>query len=387
MNILHIVPTFYPATYWGGPIYSVLGLCNALAKINEVTLRVLTTDSAGPELNDSVKMTGYPIKYPGGFDVFFCKRKWGKDISPSMLLRLWPMIRWADVVHLTSVYSSTTMPTLLICRMLGKPVAWSPRGALQRWEGSTKPLAKWAWEFVCNLLIKPGQCVLHVTSVQELIESSKRMPNAIVEIVTNGVEIPEELPERNWKLGGSLQLLYIGRLHSKKGIENLLLALNLMKNDRISLIICGTGDKVYLSGLFELVRQLGLGGSVSFRGHVEGKEKSKAFFQSDVCIVPSFTENFGMVVAEALAHGIPVIVSKGTPWQEVENISCGLWVDNSPESLVKAISSMRDKNLLEMGERGRKWMKEEFGWEAKTARFFNIYKNLISDQIKSSQLE
>jgi glycosyltransferase involved in cell wall biosynthesis len=379
MNILHIVPTFYPATYWGGPIYSVLGLCNSTAKISGVYLRVLTTDSAGPNPHDSLNVTAYPIKYPGGYDVFFCKRKWGWDISPTMLLRLWPMIRWADVVHLTSVYSLTTIPTLLICRILGKPVAWSPRGALQRWEGSTKPLAKWVWESVCNLLIKPGRCVLHVTSLQESIESSPRIPSAIVEIVPNGVEIPEELPARNWKLYGRLHLLYIGRLHQKKGIENLLHAIKIMESEEICLTICGTGDKAYASGLFELVRRLGLEGRVSFRGQVEGEEKTKAFMQADVCVVPSFSENFGMVVAEAMAHGVPVIVSKGTPWPEVENLDCGLWVDNNSESLVKAIFCIRDKALLEMGERGRKWMKEEFGWEAIAGRFFDVYKKLISE--------
>jgi glycosyltransferase involved in cell wall biosynthesis len=276
---------------------------------------------------------------------------------------------------------------LLICRLLGKPVVWSPRGALQRWEGSTKPLAKWAWEWVCNSLIKPGRCILHVTSLQEANDSIARIPNAAVEIVPNGVDIPEALPQRDWLLGGWLHLLYIGRLHPKKGIENLLYALKTMQNENISLKICGTGDESYSSSLFDLVCRLGLEELVSFQGHVDGAEKKKAFMQADVCVVPSFTENFGMVVAEALAHGVPVIVSKGTPWSEVKARDCGLWVENSPESLAEAICYIRSKALPEMGSRGRKWMKEEFDWASVAVRTLNIYKKMIRGQLKNYEVE
>src|SRR5437867_6880662 len=151
VRLLHIIPAYYPATYWGGPIYSVYGLCNALAKTPGVSLRVLTTDTAGPSRSDSVEVTGVPMRYPGGYEVFVCRRRWAASVSPGMLLRLWPMIRWADVVHLTAVYSPPTIPTLLISRLLGKPLVWSPRGALQRWEGSTRVMSKALWEWVCRV--------------------------------------------------------------------------------------------------------------------------------------------------------------------------------------------------------------------------------------------
>src|SRR5215467_15665864 len=114
LKLLQITPAFYPATYWGGPIYSVYGLCNALAKNAEVELRVLTTDTAGPQLSESVDVTGFPMNYPPGYEVFFCHRQWGASYSTEMFRRLWSMIRWADVVHLTGVYSPPTIPTLLL---------------------------------------------------------------------------------------------------------------------------------------------------------------------------------------------------------------------------------------------------------------------------------
>ena len=380
MKVLHVIPTFYPAVYWGGPMYSVYGLCNSTATIPGVTLRVLTTNSAGPSLSDSVEVTGYPMRYSAGYDVFFCERRWGGSISPTMLLRLWPMIRWADVVHLTAVYSPPIIPTLVICRLLDKPVVWSPRGALQRWEGSTKPLLKRAWEWVCNAVIKQGRCVLHVTSPQEASDSIARIPKATVAIVPNGVDIPAAAPARNWLPNGPLRLLYIGRLHPKKGIENILHALKIAGNETVSLAICGVGDEVYSRSLRDLAQRLGLGEHrVNFQGHVEGEEKMKAFMQADVCVVPSYTENFGMVVAEALAHGVPVIASKGTPWAEVETRDCGLWVENAPANLADAIARIRTRTLSEMGARGRDWMKESNGWDAIAARLFSSYEKLTKD--------
>lgn len=223
---------------------------------------------------------------------------------------------------------------------------------------------------------------MHVTSKQEAVDSEVRIPNASVEIVPNGVDIPEALPEREWLPGGRLRVLYIGRLHPIKGIENLLRALKLLEDETVTLEICGSGDAAYSLGLRELVHQLGLGRCVSFRGHVDGGDKLNTFMQADVCVVPSFTENFGMVVAEALAHAVPVIASQGTPWVELEARDCGLWVNNSPESLAQAIGCIRDKTLSEMGVRGRDWMKEKFGWAAIAEKMFSIYTDLTKSYAK-----
>ncbi|PWT73895.1 MAG: glycosyl transferase family 1 [Chloroflexi bacterium] len=379
MKILHVTPAFYPATYWGGPIYSVYGLCNALAKLPNVALRVLTTDAAGSHRSDRIDVTGFPMLYQGGYEVFCCPRRWGADLSLRMLLQLWPMIRWADVVHLTGVYSPPTIPTLLLCRLAGKPLAWSPRGSLQRWERSTKPLAKKIWEKVCTALIRNRRCLLHVTSEEEARDSEARIPNAQAVVIPNGVDVPE-LPTRDWQPRGQLRLLYLGRLHPIKGIENLLKAIQVLTDRSITLALCGDGEEQYLRILTTLVKELGIEASVKFRGHVDGSEKLKGFTEADICVLPSFSENFGIAVAEALAHGIPVIASKGTPWSGLEKHGCGMWVDNAPQSLAMAISSLRTKSLEQMGERGRAWMKQEFDWITVATKIFALYSALVDHQ-------
>ena len=106
-------------------------------------------------------------------------------------------------------------------------------------------------------------------------------------------------------------------------------------------------------------------------------EKEAAFFTSDVCVVPSFTENFAMVVAESLARGLPVVASRGTPWAGLEQQSCGLWVDNSPESLAAALNEMRGMDLEEMGTRGREWMRREFSWGSIAQRMHDLYGRIV----------
>ncbi len=163
------------------------------------------------------------------------------------------------------------------------------------------------------------------------------------------------------------------------GIENLLEALSLLKDPSVSLTIYGAGDVAYTASLKELAEQLGLlGKSVILVGNVDGEAKSAAFAAADVCAVPSYTENFCMVVAEALAHGVPVVASHGTPWAEVEKNQCGLWVDNSPDSLAQAIARIRGMELPEMGKRGRGWMKREFSWDVLAKEMMEIYRSLVS---------
>ena len=174
-------------------------------------------------------------------------------------------------------------------------------------------------------------------------------------------------------------MLFIGRLHPKKGIENLLQALEILGDESLTLTIYGSGDESYLHSLHQLVHKLGIEKLVSFQGHVSGERKMKAFIKADVCIVPSFTENFGMVVAEALAHGVPVIASKGTPWEELMRRGCGLWVENTPDSLAQAVTRISEGGLEDMGRKGREWMKEVFSWDSIAHRMMTTYFQLTGE--------
>jgi glycosyltransferase involved in cell wall biosynthesis len=370
LKIAHIVPSFFPAHVYGGPIQSVYALCNALARLG-CEIRVLTTNANG--LNALLPVdTTREHRMGDGISVRYCPRRMRHSVSPEMLRRLPEYVRWADVVHLTGVYNFPTFPTLVMSRRHRKPIVWSPRGALQRWTGSRRPAIKSLWEMIARGLA-PEPLVLHVTSEQECRESLGKFPGVKAEVIPNGIEIPSTITHMEGS--GAFRLLFIGRLDPKKGIENLLEACARL-DFPWTLTIAGGGEPAYLRSIADRIRVLGLEGKAVMAGEVLGEAKERTFQNADVCVVPSFTENFAIVVAEALARALPVIASRGTPWQAMEQHSCGLWIDNCRESLAAAIAQLRSAPLREMGLRGRQWMQRDFSWETIAARMFSLYQEL-----------
>ena len=382
MKILHITPTYYPATYWGGPIFSVYELNNALSSLKNVELKVLTTDAASPKLSHRLKVKDLENLYLN-YEVIFNRRIALSSVSIQLAQKLLPLIDWADVVHLTATYSFPTIPSLLLCRIKHKPLVWSPRGAIldaYKWSGTRNRELKRIWEIICNSFIRQHTVTLHVTSEEEKLASLARIPRADAVIIPNGVDTLSNLPKRKWLPKGRLRIIFLGRLSPKKGLENLLRAMSVMRDDKfIELDVYGTGDLKYCKSLKDLAKNLGiLDQSVQFHGHIDPEAKYHAFQNADLCVIPSYSENFCMVVAEALGHGVPVIASHGTPWQEVEKRGCGLWVENNSKALVDAIHVMRERDLASMGEKGWDWMKKEYSWEAIGNRMFNLYESLLS---------
>jgi glycosyltransferase involved in cell wall biosynthesis len=373
MRIAHVIPSFWPSRAYGGAIESTYGLCRHLAR-QGCRVRVLTTDADGARRLDvttdrEVEAERLRIRY--------CARVMRQSVSPTCVRLLPGYLRWADVVHLTGVYSFPTIPTLLACRVLRKPLVWSPRGALQRWHGSRRRAGKAVWDTVCRG-VRPTRMVLHVTSEEEGRESLLRLPAVSPVVIPNGVEIPDavERPPAD----RTLRLLYLGRLEPKKGVENLLAACRLIDGAGLDwrLIVAGGGDPSYVGRLEGLVGELGLREKVKMIGPVGGDAKEELFASADIVLVPSYTENFGLVVAEALARRVPVIAATGTPWRRLTEVGCGLWVDNDPGSLATAIRQMSGMPIRRMGERGREWMQREFCWEVRTREMIDCYQRSLA---------
>ncbi len=355
--------------------------------MQSVRLKVLTTDSAGPALSQRVRPDSNPAVYPNGYEVHFTRRIWGTAVSPGQLALLPNMFRWADVVHLTGTYSFPTLPTLLLARLFSKPLVWSPRGALQaarEWSEVRSKTPKRLFEKLCNVLVRPDRVVLHVTSEEERRSSEAAISVASSVVIPNGVDIPETLLRKKSSLDGRLRIMFIGRLDPKKGLEILLDAIRNLTDPTITVDVYGTGDPEYVARLQALVEKYRLGAYVHLLGHVSGEDKARAFADADVCVLPSYSENFGMVIAESLAHGVPVITSKMTPWRSVESIDCGLWIENSADALAEAIKRIRSRDLAAMGARGREWIKREFSWLTIAGQISAVYDRLLTNQPPSS---
>lgn len=385
MKLLHITPSFYPAVSFGGPTFSNLGLCSALAKIRDLSMTVVTTDSAGQHTRDRLDPGELHEDLLSPGKIHYYRKQYGVSLSFPLIFSLWRHIANSDAVVLHGVFSSPTLPTLMVCRVLGKPLIWSPHGSMTLWRDRPRTYLKKLWELLCGAIIVPERSLIRITSEAEAEGCRMRMPHIRTFISTIGVDVPDTLPQREWLPGGKLRILFIGRLTTVKAIDNLLRAVAILGPTAV-LDLVGDGDAEYCKLLLDEATRLGIADRVRFLGNRYDEEKSEAFRTADVCVLPSHTENFGIVIPEALAHGVPVIASRKTPWQEVETVGCGYWVDNSPESLAEALTRIRTRNLAEMGANGRTWVTETFGWQVIAEDFMQKVADLIFEVSQERKL-
>lgn len=246
-------------------------------------------------------------------------------------------LKTADIVHLTSIFYPPSWIIATVALIKKKKIVWSPRGELDEqaliystWK--KKPVL-WA---IKNFML--SKILFHTTSPEETNYTKFVFGNDI-----NLIEIPNFLtiPEKEEKNTDEKYFLYIGRVHPKKAIENLIIALSESKaflNSDCILKIAGDCNSDYGEMLKNLVMSLNLSEKVMFLGHIESKAKQILYANAYFTFMPSHTENFGNVVIESLAQGTPVVASKGTPWEILEKKEAGFWVNNSSESLSKIIN-------------------------------------------------
>jgi glycosyltransferase involved in cell wall biosynthesis len=371
LKIATIAPSFYPAHSYGGPIRSTLQLAQGLVRAG-CEVRVLTTNTAGKHSVLDVDTTR-ELPLPGGVRARYTRRVLPESVAPQLLAAVPEYVAWSDVVHLVGNYNFPTFPSMLAARLADKPLFWSPRGALQRWPGARKPQLKAAFERICRLLL-PRTSVLHATSEDEGRDSSARLGGVPYVVIPNGVPIPEA--PRHEPSPDLLRIGFLGRLDPKKGIPRLLGACALLPSlglTRFELTIAGAGEPAYEESLHAQLRTLGIQQDVRFTGELSDAAKSDFFAQLDLLVMPSFTENFGIVAAEALAHAVPVIASRATPWSELVEHDCGLWVDNTPEALSRAIVQLSQRDLRALGARGRQLMVRAYGWDSLCGRMVTAY--------------
>jgi glycosyltransferase involved in cell wall biosynthesis len=242
----------------------------------------------------------------------------------------------------------------------------SPHGTLGDW---SMRRARWRKELLWRLgqrrLFERAHC-FHATAPAEYEEIRRlgfRQPAAII---PNGVDLPAREPAA--AADEQRRLVFMARVHPKKGADMLLRVWRRLQDDfpDWTLAIAGPEDeKGYLAALRALGATLDCR-RVSFPGPVYGAEKEDFLARSALYVLPSQNENFGITVAEALALGVPAVVSKGAPWQGLIDHECGWWVDNDEASLEAALRQAMRLNSAQrkaMGARGRQWVRQAFAWE------------------------
>jgi glycosyltransferase involved in cell wall biosynthesis len=362
MKVLHVTPSYYPATYWGGPIWSTKAICDGVSGYHDFTLGVLTTDAAGPARQ--ARVTPENLAY----SVTYTRRIMGHAIAPGLLARLPQAMASADVVHLTGTYSFPTLPVLACARVLHKPLIWSPRGALQAtadWPDAPHRKTKHLFENMAQFL-RGSDVTLHVTSPEEARQSVLRLGDIQTVMIPNSVQIP---PNQIRPTHAPTRLLFLGRLHPKKGLDLLIDAMARLP-DIVTLDIFGTGDADYVAHLNQRCSA-----RIKLHGHADEATKSNAFANADLFVLPSYSENFGIAIAESLAHGVPVLTTTRTPWPRINTVGCGACIDLETSDLAQGILDLLGQDLGAMGARGRAWMQQDYSAKTMTQRFVQLYKD------------
>ena len=245
-------------------------------------------------------------------------------------------------------------------------------------------ISKFKKKLAFNLFEKSnleGATVLVACAEDEAIKLKKLFPKKDIAIINNGIsdEFFDE-PFLKYKADKkNKRMLFLSQIIPIKGLERLFQVIYEIGVDRFKnweFLIAGYDDKNYIKVLKKLVIELNLDDLVFFVGPKLGKEKVEIFDNTDIFILPTYNENYGIVVAEALARCIPVITTKGTPWKELDTKDCGFWVDNTNEGIKTGILNMLNKSqndLSNMGVRGRKLIESKYLWSKTTKRTIVLY--------------
>ena len=366
MRLVHVVPRIDQEA--AGPSYSVPRLCQSLAACgNDVEL---TCIAARGEIAD-VALDLHP-QWPvlGRFEV-----------STSLAWALARKAREVDVVHNHSLWSMVNVASGWVVPGRGAKLVVSPRGTLSTWALSrNRHVKRVLWPLQKRVLACAD--LLHATSDVELAEIRAQGFTAPVAVIPNGIDLPDMAHGVKQRTDGRRTLLFLSRIHPTKALDRLLAAwvqLQLRHKDW-RLVIAGRGEVAHVEEIKALAKALGAE-RVDFPGPLFGDAKVQAYFGAELFVLPTHSENFGMVVAEALSHGCPALVSRGAPWSGLETEGCGWWVDNSVESLLVALDTamnLPQTQLAAMGLQGRAWMERDYGWTAIGQKMDAAYRWLIN---------
>lgn len=388
MRVLHVVPSL--AARYGGPSRAVVEMCRALRGRGLDTL-IATTDADGSE-HLRVDL-GSPTFY-GGVPAIFFPRQWGEAYKYSRPLAHWldEHVREFDVVHIHAVFSHACLAAARACRKRGVPYMVRPLGTLDPWSLKRKSWRKKLfWHFGVKQMLEAAAAIHYTaTPERELAEQSLGLARGVV--VPLGVEpaltnetVEMEVPQAPDGPGGEHPyVLVLSRLHPKKGLELLLPAfLSLAKLQEFAewrLILAGDGDAEYVRSLRELPKREGMGGRVVFAGWLEGAQRQAALKRASLLALTSYQENFGLCVVEALANGVPVLISPHVNLApEIEAAGAGWIAPLEPGALERTLTdTLRDAGeRMRRGAAGRELVRRRFTWDGVADQLAGLYKAII----------
>lgn len=356
IHVIHAVRSLDPAA--GGTSRVVVGLCRALAVLGS-KVSLLSSDS--------LPGSGHGLHcIPTENIVKALRNLFAGEAGKEVLL-----------VHAHGIWLPWNHHTALQAQVSRVPYVVSPHGMLEPWCLRHHWLKKrLAWHLYQHRDLARAR-VLHATAATEAAQFRRLGLKTPIAVIPNAVDLPQAMPPRDINPAGRRRALFLSRIHPKKGLPDLVTAWKNVLPQNWEMVIAGPDEGGHERDVRQAVAAAGLDDRFSFLGDLSDDAKWAVYRSAELFILPTYSENFGVVVAEALAAGVPVITTTGTPWQALMRHRCGWWIAPGGESLARTLAqacSLSPGILAEMGCAGMRYVCHAFRWEAIAARMRDVYR-------------